>query len=177
MKHGNYILMQFVPYLTTQLLLPFKINVTSSSTNSNFNLNVQIELEAVRDVFYPLDDLNVKIYFPENFSNSNLSVSIGEFEFGSSNSVDSLKIKEKNASWNINRLDKASVATLKGQLVFDSQTNCSTNCVLVFSCKIDKFSVSGGSISKGTITKNPKNLEIGKKGRNFTIIKNLEIVF
>ena len=166
--------MSIIPNLTTGLQLPFKISITSNLTNNTFTLNINIELEAVRDVLYPLHDLNVKVFFPDGYQNSNLSVNLGDLEFSQKSQ------KENNANsltWGINRLDKNISASLKGNLIVDNINNSSSSSVMIFSCKIDKFSISGGSVTKGTINKNPKNSDISKKGRNFTFIKNLEIVF
>jgi hypothetical protein len=161
--------------LTTQILLPFKINVNSSNVANNITLNVQLELIQVRDLFFPLEDVNIKIAFPENFQNSNLSVNIGDFDFRNDTKM------SKEALWNISKLEKGVTAALKGNLIIDNSNNTITqnnhSCVLIFSCKIDKFSISGGAVTKGTITKNPKNLDISKKGKNVTYIKNIEIVF
>ncbi len=171
-KHGNYKLIQFVPNITTKLTLPFKIAINTNWTNNNFSLNVQVELEAVKDVYYPLEDVKIRVLFPEGFQNSNLSVNIGEFEFVVARSEKSGKVYAK---WTLNKLEKGSNAFLKGNLIGENNGLCS--CVILFSCIIDKFSITGGAVTKGTITKNQKNQEISKKGRNFTQIKNLEIVF
>jgi|LauGreDrversion4_2_1035121.scaffolds.fasta_scaffold353424_2 hypothetical protein len=45
------------------------------------NLTLTIEPVAVKDTFYELVDLNVKLHFPEFYDNSSLSANIGEFEF------------------------------------------------------------------------------------------------
>jgi hypothetical protein len=177
-RHGKYTLMHFIPALTSNLNLPFKINVGGTHSVNSFNLNVGIELEPVREAFYPLDDIFVQIFFPDGFLNSNLSINMGEFEYTVGKNKDPSIIgnfSSTYATWSIPRLEKSVSANLKGNLI--TENSQSVNCVLVFSCKIDKFSVSGGAVTKGTITKNPKNIDISKKARNFTFIKNLEIVF
>jgi hypothetical protein len=176
-KHGKYVLAQFIPNLTNVLMLPFKIGVITNLTNNVYNLSVQIELEPIGEVFYPLEDVEIKIFFPQNYNNSNLSVNVGEFEFNqkSENKI----VSEKSALWNLSKLEKNALATMKGNLTVDK--NCMTynasSCVLVFSCKIDKFSSIGGHVTKGTITKNQKNYDVAKKGKNITYVKKLEIVF
>lgn len=47
------------------------------------NLTITIEPIAVKDTFYDIIDLNIKLHFPEYYENSSLSPSIGEFEFES----------------------------------------------------------------------------------------------
>jgi hypothetical protein len=175
-KHGKFILAQFIPNITNQLILPFKIGVSSNSTNNILNINISIELVAIRDMFYPLEDIEIKILVPENYNNSNLSVNIGEFEFKQKS--ENKNVSEKAAIWTIPKLDKNFSATLKGNLATDKNilSHCSSSCVLAFSCKIDKFSLTGGQVTKGTITKNQKNYEIGKKGKNITYIRKLEII-
>ncbi len=87
------------------------------------------------------------------------------------------------ANWNIGLIERSVIANLKGHCAVGSgsvgESGGATvgNCVLVLSCKIDKYSITGGCISKAAITRNPKGYDISKKGRNFTIVKNLEIVF
>lgn len=131
-----------------------------------------------------MEDVKIKVFFPPNFQNSNLSVNTGEFEFSPNNS------NEKFAWWNINRIEKETAAALKGNLVINQQekisaknketgnnSNNTLSCVLIMSCKIEKFSLSGGKVSKVFISKNPKKLNVYKGEKTSTIIKNLEIVF
>ena len=168
---------QFVPILPNLLMLPFKIGVITNLTNNVYNLNIQIELEPIGDVFYPIEDVEINIFFPQNYTNSNLSVNLGEFEFNQKS--ENKLISEKSALWNLSKLERNVSATLKGNLTVDKNclTHNASSCVLVFSCKIDKFSSIGGHVTKGTISKNPKNYDIAKKGKNITIVKKLEIVF
>jgi hypothetical protein len=168
-KHGTYKLIQFIPNITTKIILPFKIAIQSNWTNNNFSLNLQLELDSVRETHYPLEDVEIRICFPEGFQNSNLSVNLGDFEFKGQNS------DAVTAKWMISKLDKGTSAILKGNLI--GENTGFSNCILLLSCKIDKFSISGGSVTKGTITRNPKNLDISKKSRNYTLLKNLEIIF
>jgi hypothetical protein len=168
-KHGSYKLIQFIPNITTKIILPFKIIINTNWTNNNFSLNLQVELDQVKELIYPMEDVEIRIFFPEGFQNSNLSVNVGDFEFSGS------KSDKVSAKWMISKLEKGNSAILKGNLI--GENNGFSNCVMLLSCKIDKFSISGGSVTKGTITKNPKNMDISKKSRNFTIVKNLEIIF
>ncbi len=176
-KHGKFILAQFIPNLTSQVFLPFKIEISSNLTNHIYNLNIQIELNQIKDTFFPIEDVEIKILFPVNFNNSNLSVNLGEFEF--KQITENKVVLEKAAIWNFSKLDKNVLATLKGNLAVDKNTSShhSTGCVLFFSCKVDKFSLTGGQVTKGTITKNSKNQDVSKKGKNITYVKKLEIVF
>lgn len=130
------------------------------------SVSVQFELVQVKEAFAPIEDINLKVYFPQSSQNSNLSVNLGEFEFNA---------KESVGYWTIPKFDKGGVtATLKGNLFTESQN---PSCVLQLSCKIEKFSVTGGGITKVNISKNPKNLSFYKGGRNTTYISNLEMIF
>jgi hypothetical protein len=117
----------------------------------------------VKEQFHPLEDIKLKLSFHQSYSNNNLSVTMGEFDFNN---------KTKTAHWCINKLDRDTNCTLKGNL------NCENNepIILSFFCRIDKFSVTGGSVTKVSISKNPKNLNIYKGGKNTTFIRNLEII-
>lgn len=158
--------MQFIPMLTNQVSLPFKVDISSSYSNNMQSLNIQIELVPIREQIYLISDIRIKILVPENYTNSNLSVSTGDFEFDN---------KEKRAIWKIAKLDKEiSSASLKGNLITDNNIASS---VLSLSCQIDKFSVTGGAVTKVSVTKNPKNINIYKAGKCVTHIKNLEIIF
>ena len=176
-KHGKFILAQFIPNLLNQVSLPFKIGISSNLTNNIYNLNIQIELSQIKDTFFPIEDVEIKILFPINFNNCNLSVNIGDFEF--KQRTENKVILEKAAIWTFSKLDKNALATLKGNLTIDknSSSHISTGCVLFFSCKIDKYSLTGGQVTKGTITRNQKNQDVSKKGKNMSYVKKLEIVF
>jgi len=134
-------------------------------------------LNQIKDTFFPIEDVEIKILFPVNFSNSNLSVNIGDFEF--KQRTENKVFLEKAAIWTFSKLDKNVLATLKGNLNVDknSSSQVSTLCVLSFSCKIDKYSLTGGQVTKGTITRNQKNQDVSKKGKNMTYVRKLEIVF
>jgi hypothetical protein len=153
---------------------------------------VTIELVNVRDMVFPLEDVRIMLNFPENFQNSSLSTNIGEFDFEKEISYLSNKSNEgrgRAAYWNISKIDKDQIATLKGNVTHMLMqqkkedkipfplSKINTSSVLTFACKIDKFSLIGGGVNKVVISKNPKKLDIFKGGRNNTFIKNLEIVF
>ena len=110
----------------------------------------------------------MKVYFPKGFSNSNLSVSLGEFEYDTDN---------HSAVWKINKIDKENNIVLKGNLSNNTSNNLFGNCVLNMRCTIDKFSVSGGRVTKVTITKNTKNHNVYKGEKSKTFVKNLEMIF
>jgi len=113
----------------------------------------------------------MKVFFPKGFNNSNLSVSMGEFEFNTSNGM---------ATWKINRFDKENNnIKMVGNLTSNdtSVNNVNGNCALDFKGIIDRYSISGGRVTKVTITKNTKNLKIYKGEKSKTVIKNLEISF
>lgn len=130
------------------------------------SISIQIELIMVKDSYIPIDDIQMKVYFPPSSLNSNLSVTTGDFEFNS---------KESCGYWTISKIDKTGVsAVLKGNLTVDA---ANTSCVLQFSCKIEKFSATGGGITKVSISKNPGNVNFYKGGRQITKIKNLEMIF
>jgi hypothetical protein len=149
--------------MTTQILLPFKIITSCSTTGSQCSLNIQLELIPVKEQIHPLEDLKLRLNFHSSYNNSNLSVTTGDFDFNN---------KTKTAVWSINKLDRDANATLKGNLTCES----SEPVVLSFSCRIDKYTVTGGSVSKVSISKNPRNFNIYKGGKNTTYIRNLEMI-
>jgi hypothetical protein len=150
--------------MTTGISLPFRVIVSNTHTNNTASLNIQIELVPVREQHYPLEDVRIKLTFPQHYTNSNLSVTNGDFEFNN---------KTKVAIWNINKLEKDSNTALKGNL---NAENTAEAIILSLSARIDKYSVTGGSVTKVVISKNPKNLNIYKGGKNTTYIRNLEII-
>ncbi len=161
-KHGKYTLVQFIPILNT-INLPFKLNITNNNV-SNVSISVQIEPVQVKDTHHIIEDIKIKVKFPNSYSNSNLSVNQGDFEFCQT---------QKIAIWNIQKIEKDTIPTIKGNLITDEVSPI----ILTLSCKIDKFSISGGSVSKVVISKNPKKLSVYKGGKNTTYVKDLEIIF
>ncbi len=112
----------------------------------------------------------MKVFFPKGFNNSNLSVTTGEFDYDVDTNI---------AIWRINKLDKDNNSNVKmtGNLQSDCNNEINANCILNIKCIIDKFSISGGKVTKVTITKNPKNITIYKGEKSRTVIKSLEINF
>ena len=161
-KHGKYTLVQFIPILNI-INLPFKLNISNNNI-SNVAISIQIEPVQVKDTYHIIEDIKIKLKFPNSYTNSNLSVNVGDFEFCQN---------QKIANWTIQKIDKDSLPTLKGNL----NTEEVSPIILTLSCKIDKYSISGGSVSKVVISKNPKKLNVYKGGKNSTYIKNLEIIF
>jgi hypothetical protein len=125
----------------------------------------------VRDSFYAVEDVEMKVFFPKGFNNSNLSVSMGDFDFNTTNGI---------ATWKINRFDKDNNnIKMIGNLMSNNPliNNVNGNCTLDFKGIIERYSISGGRVTKVTITKNTKNLNIYKGEKSKTVIKNLEISF
>ena len=113
----------------------------------------------------------MKVFFPKGFNSSNLSVSLGDFDFNTSNGI---------ATWKINRFDKDNNnIKMIGNLTANNTTTSNINgsCVLDFKGIIERYSISGGKVTKVTITKNIKNTKIYKGEKSKTVIKNLEISF
>lgn len=113
----------------------------------------------------------MKVFFPKGFTNSNLSVSMGEFDFNTSSGI---------ATWKISKFDKDnSNIKMVGNLNSNnpSMSNINGNCALDFKGIIERYSISGGRVTKVTITKNSKNLKIYKGEKSKTVVKNLEISF
>jgi len=81
--------------------------------------------------------------------------------------------------WRIAKLDKDNNSNVKmiGNLFSDINIANNVNCFLNMTCTIDKFSISGGKVTKVTITKNSKNNTIYKGEKSKTIIKSLEMIF
>lgn len=129
-----------------------------------------MENQIIRDVYYSIEDIEIKIFFPKGFNNSNLSVSLGEFDYDSENTC---------AIWRINKIEKEnSNVKLMGNLLTNANSAISNiSCILNLKCSIDKYSVSGGKVTKVTITKNPKNHNIYKGERSKTVVKSLEMIF
>jgi hypothetical protein len=150
--------------MTTQIVLPFKVIISNSHNNNTCSINISLELISVKEQYYPMEDIKLKLNFHNSYTNTNLSVTSGDFEFSN---------KTKTAIWSIAKLDKDSNCVLKGSLNSDG----GEPIVLSLSGRIDKYSVTGGSVTKVVISKNPKNINIYKGGKNTTVIKNLEIIF
>jgi len=124
----------------------------------------------VRDVCYIVEDIEIKVFFPKGLNNSNLSVSVGDFDYNTENNI---------GIWKIARLDKENNSNVKmiGNLFTDANVIYNANCILNMKCIIDRFSISGGRVAKVTITKNNKNNTIYKGEKSKTIIKSLEMNF
>ncbi len=141
------------------------------------NLTLTIEPVAVKDTFYELVDLNVKLHFPEFYDNSSLSANIGEFEFDNKDRQKVNFILSQIGRWNITKLDKSTgAATLKGNIAIDLNKFNDKKIILVLSGTIDKYSITGGKIEKLFIKKDPANSKFFKGTKNITNIKNLELV-
>lgn len=133
------------------------------------NLSISIELTPVKEIFYQLEDVKIKILFPKSIENSNLSANFGDFEFDA---------KENIGIWRLPKVERnnnSNLVTLKGNLINKDVLKEDIKTVLNMSCKIDKFSLTGGSVTKVNIVSDNQN--INKKGKNYTLIKSLEIVF
>ncbi len=124
----------------------------------------------VRDIYYTVEDIEIKVYIPKGFNNSNLSVSVGEFDYD---------IKSNIGIWKIAKLDKENNSNVKmiGNLFSDTNFIQNANCILNMKCTIDKFSISGGKVTKVTITKNSMNNTVYKGEKSKTVIKSLEMSF
>lgn len=124
----------------------------------------------MREVSYVVEDIELKVYFPKGLNNSNLSVSVGEFDFDIENNI---------GIWKIAKLDKENNSNVKmiGNLFSDTTVIQNATCILNMKCIIDRFSISGGKVTKVTITKNTKNLTVYKGEKSKTVIKSFEMSF
>lgn len=139
-------------------------------------MTITIERVAVKETFYELLDLQIKLHFPDFYQNSNLSSNLGEFEFDSKQ-FKVVIILFKVGRWTIPKIDKSTgAATLKGSLSIDESKFNDKKIILSLSCFIDKFSLSGGKVEKLFIKKDPANLKFFKGTKNITQIRCLELI-
>lgn len=177
-KHGKNTLISLVPVLKNSFIsLPFSIRINNSCVNNKETLSISIDLVSVKDEIIPLEQIKIKLCFPPNFKNNNLTVSHGEFEF-----EDNVINGHKEATWIIDKIDKSNKNVfLKGNIVIEKTTESNTalslnSCLFTMSCVMEKYSISGGSLVKVNVPDEEKNI-ITKFYKNKTVIKCLEIFF
>ena len=177
-KHGHYSLMNFFTVLSNNFIqLPFKFKLENKNENSKIELLIEIEPNLIKEIKYELNNikivLNFNIDYDCSIKNINLSANEGEFEIN--------EIKNE-AIWKIkNFKDKI---FLKGSVLINSKNNNDINNILNnysilmnLSCEIEKYSISGGNLTKVNINDEELKNSINKYYKNKTIIKNLEVIF
>ena len=177
-KHGHYTLMNFLTVLSNNFIqLPFKLKLENKNENSKIELLIEIEPNLIKEIKYELNNikivLNFNIDYDCSIKNINLSANEGEFEIN--------EIK-KEAIWKIKNF-KENKIFLKGSVLINSKNNNDINNILNnysilmnLSCEIEKYSISGGNLTKVNINDELKN-SINKYYKNKTIIKDLEVIF
>ena len=177
-KHGHYSLMNFFTVLSNNFIqLPFKFKLENKNENSKIELLIEIEPNLIKEIKYELNNikivLNFNIDYDCSIKNINLSANEGEFEIN--------EIKNE-AIWKIKNF-KENKIFLKGSVLINSKSSNDINNILNnysilmnLSCEIEKYSISGGNLTKVNINDELKN-SINKYYKNKTIIKDLEVIF
>ena len=177
-KHGHYSLMNFFTVLSNNFIqLPFKFKLENKNENSKIELLIEIEPNLIKEIKYELNNikivLNFNIDYDCSIKNINLSANEGEFEIN--------EIKNE-AIWKIKNF-KENKIFLKGSVLINSKNNNDINNILNnysilmnLSCEIEKYSISGGNLTKVNINDELKN-SINKYYKNKTIIRDLEVIF
>jgi hypothetical protein len=177
-KHGHYSLMNFFTVLSNNFIqLPFKLKLENKNENSKIELLIEIESNLIKEIKYELNNikivLNFNIDYDCSIKNINLSANEGEFEIN--------EIKNE-AIWKIKNF-KENKIFLKGSVLINSKNNNDINNILNnysilmnLSCEIEKYSISGGNLTKVNINDELKN-SINKYYKNKTIIRDLEVIF
>ena len=178
-KHGHYSLMNFFTVLSNNFIqLPFKFKLENKNENSKIELLIEIESNLIKEIKYELNNikivLNFNIDYDCSIKNINLSANEGEFEIN--------EIKNE-AIWKIKNF-KENKIFLKGSVLINSKNNNDINNILNnysilmnLSCEIEKYSISGGNLTKVIINDEELKNSINKYYKNKTIIKNLEVIF
>ena len=178
-KHGNYSLMNFFTVLSNNFIqLPFKLKLENKNENSKIELLIEIESNLIKEIKYELNNikivLNFNIDYDCSIKNINLSANEGEFEIN--------EIKNE-AIWKIKNF-KENKIFLKGSVLINSKNNNDINNILNnysilmnLSCEIEKYSISGGNLTKVNINDDELKNSINKYYKNKTIIKDLEVIF
>ena len=178
-KHGHYSLMNFFTVLSNNFIqLPFKFKLENKNENSKIELLIEIESNLIKEIKYELNNikivLNFNIDYDCSIKNINLSANEGEFEIN--------EIKNE-AIWKIKNF-KENKIFLKGSVLINSKNNNDINNILNnysilmnLSCEIEKYSISGGNLTKVNINDEELKNSINKYYKNKTIIKDLEVIF
>ena len=178
-KHGHYSLMNFFTVLSNNFIqLPFKFKLENKNENSKIELLIEIEPNLIKEIKYELNNikivLNFNIDYDCSIKNINLSANEGEFEIN--------EIKNE-AIWKIKNF-KENKIFLKGSVLINSKNNNEINNILNnysilmnLSCEIEKYSISGGNLTKVNINDEELKNSINKYYKNKTIIKDLEVIF
>ena len=178
-KHGHYSLMNFFTVLSNNFIqLPFKFKLENKNENSKIELLIEIEPNLIKEIKYELNNikivLNFNIDYDCSIKNINLSANEGEFEIN--------EIKNE-AIWKIKNF-KENKIFLKGSVLINSKNNNDINNILNnysilmnLSCEIEKYSISGGNLTKVNINDEELKNSINKYYKNKTIIKDLEVIF
>ena len=178
-KHGHYSLMNFFTVLSNNFIqLPFKLKLENKNENSKIELLIEIEPNLIKEIKYELNNikivLNFNIDYDCSIKNINLSANEGEFEIN--------EIKNE-AIWKIKNF-KENKIFLKGSVLINSKNNNDINNILNnysilmnLSCEIEKYSISGGNLTKVNINDEELKNSINKYYKNKTIIKDLEVIF
>ena len=178
-KHGHYSLMNFFTVLSNNFIqLPFKFKLENKNENSKIELLIEIESNLIKEIKYELNNikivLNFNIDYDCSIKNINLSANEGEFEIN--------EIKNE-AIWKIKNF-KENKIFLKGSVLINSKNNNDINNILNnysilmnLSCEIEKYSISGGNLTKVNINDDELKNSINKYYKNKTIIKDLEVIF
>ena len=178
-KHGHYTLMNFLTVLSNNFIqLPFKLKLENKNENSKIELLIEIESNPIKEIQYEINNikiiLNFNIDYDCSIKNINLSANEGEFEIN--------EIK-KEAIWKIKNF-KENKIFLKGSVLINSKNNNDINNILNnysilmnLSCEIEKYSISGGNLTKVNINDEELKNSINKYYKNKTIIKDLEVIF
>lgn len=120
----------------------------------------------------------MKIFLPENFYNSNLSVSDGELYFynDSINKCTCIHWEIKKFSFALSGNKEVNLPVLKGNISYEGLFVSDSNLISL-NCRITNFSVTGFSVSKVNVTKDKNNVQPFKGVMLSSNIKNLEIMF
>ena len=129
-------------------------------------VNIEIECCDIQGEWYDIEDIAIDIFFNVDEDkivlNSDLSVNEGEFYF------------EKNkARWRLNSISKGEKVVMKGNLITKSK---SCICIMNMRAKIEKYSVSGGSLLKVNLIEKDVD-KVEKFFKRKTVIQSYEMMF
>lgn len=144
-----------------------------------FRLQIDINRDIVGNLqqsSITIEDIVIKINFPEKYYNSNIIASEGDFQFINNklekNSIILWEIK--NIKLHLNK--ENTLPYLKGNISHENEFKSESNS-LTLSCKLSNYSATGFSITKMNVIKDKNNLQPFKGGMLHTNINNLEIIF
>ena len=166
-KHGQYTLLNMEAKLSSSFIkIPFVIQANSEVNDGKVKVNIEIECCDIQGEWYDIEDIAIDIFFNVDEDkivlNSDLSVNEGEFYF------------EKNkARWRLNSISKGEKVVMKGNLITKSK---SCICIMNMRAKIEKYSVSGGSLVKVNLIEKDVD-KVEKFFKRKTVIQYYEMMF